>query len=1521
MAASDGFYRDQKALNVVFAASCVVMLVSIVWMFAEDYNRPFKKDQRVFRDVEAEVNKRIVLDLAPDDAARAKILEAEQAFVTAKAVVDAAKAKAQLKAAGYAVDKIKLEVRSQNVKADYDSKVSLYNIEVDHHGADSKAAKDLLFEIDSLKIQMQELKPQLEKVIADINAIDNEEFEFSVGKGKYKLSVNQAIDQLTAAERTHKEKTADFDRFVKLTAQKEWKWSDTVRALPILDGFASPVKIQQTTLEELPIDYGGFKYVTRYDRCTTCHLGMEKAIYDKATLAKLTSDPNADADLQAKVKNARALLEERQKVNPDAKQDINLLKSRDLEPAAVNLSRAQVAMFSAHPRLDLFVGADSPHSMEKFGCTSCHSGQGSSTTFVEASHSPNDAPTHEQWVKEHNFHRIHFWDFPMNPARFVESGCLKCHHQVEGLIRDGSIDEAPKLTKGYNLVRELGCFGCHEIAGMKGGRWVGPDMRLEPETPPELLSPAERAKLYSDPTDPPGTFRKVGPSLQRIAEKTNETWSAKWLKAPREFRPDTKMPHFYLQANNVPDALKGTGQEKFPDAEVAAVTHYLFATSRQLLMSASLHANDAADVRKADEEKLQQLTNKLASSGLSDAEKRDVKAEVLAVKARINARKFVPPVGDTLQLPPLPADEKALELLKAKGRHLFALRGCMACHQHDGTAEAAIAPDDSPLPAMTGESNFGPDLSRLAAKIGPKVNDPQSGRAWLVQWLLNPMVHSPRTLMPVVHLTTDEADAISAWLLSQKADWTGVELETPTTQALKDLAKVYLEKALTKRELDEVLSKGFSSEDLKYRPADSDEQFLSAPLTDDKLKMYVGKKAIGNLGCYACHTISGFENAKPIGAALNDWGKKEVERIAFEDGHAYVHEHYHAAKLRNDPADPSKPAEGWKYHAADGKHGKLPLEQFAPYGTDKQPPYEEFFADMLDHHHLQREGFLHLKLMSPRAYDYNRLKAWDERTRMPQFKFNRTKKRPNESDEDFKIRSNKEEAEAREAVMTFILGLVAEPVPPKFVYNPAGDKSAMIQGRQVLEKYNCGGCHLVRPGVFEFKLTDDKLPDGRSCREASLASLSMTYTGNQSQEEADPKDRPFPDHNAWGAAPQVKADRVRVKGVKALSLDGDGNLSPVIRQTNAVRFKDAEGQDRTIPANTTFPLFAPPGAVRTLGDAFGGTFAGILKKYLSDFDPKTYGDPTDVNRLDDANGGGPEGYAAVPPPLLHQGERVQPGWLFRFLLNPHPLRPTRALRMPKFSMSDEEAMALVNYFTAVNKLTNPGVEVSYPYTQVPQRDEEYLRKKTRDYVRRLKEQGWYDSRITEMKPVWERVAKEQLAAAEERLASAKKANAADQVAALDKDVAALKVKVQAGQFDDQRQQWEEREAYVGDAWKLMTVGSQCQSCHHIGPVAPIAYRAPNLNEAWERLRPDWSEHWIAYPQRLTPYASLMQPLYAAGEAKKHSDAKLFAGTPADMIEASRDFLMLYPMVRDWPVINYRMPGPITPTATAAAGGQ
>ena len=53
-----------------------------------------------------------------------------------------------------------------------------------------------------------------------------------------------------------------------------------LRSLPGID-LMPPTKIQQISLPELTINYN-FKEVPRYDRCTTCHQGIDRIGYDKA---------------------------------------------------------------------------------------------------------------------------------------------------------------------------------------------------------------------------------------------------------------------------------------------------------------------------------------------------------------------------------------------------------------------------------------------------------------------------------------------------------------------------------------------------------------------------------------------------------------------------------------------------------------------------------------------------------------------------------------------------------------------------------------------------------------------------------------------------------------------------------------------------------------------------------------------------------------------------------------------------------------------------------------------------------------------------------------------------------------------------------------------------------------------------------------------------------------------------------------------------------------------------------------
>jgi len=184
--------------------------------------------------------------------------------------------------------------------------------------------------------------------------------------------------------------------------------------------------------------------------------------------------------------------------------------------------------YTTHPNLDLYLTSSSPHPFEKFGCTGCHNGRGRGTNFVSVTHTPDNPNDRARWEEEYNWHEMHHWLKPMLPAKYSEASCFKCHNN------EVQIKGADKLTLGLTLIEKNGCNGCHTI-----------------ETYPSR--------------------RKAGPDLSRINEKVNKKWAGNWIKDPRSFRHNTRMPSFFNQENNSdPESIKRN------DTEIATIVEYLF---------------------------------------------------------------------------------------------------------------------------------------------------------------------------------------------------------------------------------------------------------------------------------------------------------------------------------------------------------------------------------------------------------------------------------------------------------------------------------------------------------------------------------------------------------------------------------------------------------------------------------------------------------------------------------------------------------------------------------------------------------------------------------------------------------------------------------------------------------------------------------------------------------------------------------------------------------------------------------
>ncbi len=523
MPATESNFRDVKKVHVVFALTSVILLLTTLWMMGADQSREWTGYQRKFDDLQTRKQLAAVTaikDSPQYETAKADIIakkeSAQKQLETIQPKVDAANK--EFAEADRLYDKISREVRNvrayrDKARADFDLGVrdDVGEIELHKLQEDFDAKQKV---VDKAELEMQQRKAARDEAQAKVKTITKSLDDANVALSKLNTDLDLREKALAKLD------PSGFSAFKKEIM--EW---------PIINGFNSPLKITQDWLPTLTIQLGMAR-TARFDRCRTCHTGI-----DRVEAGNLPSFPLG---------------------HPQGEGLANMV-----------LENKYPNPYATHPNPDLYLTATSPHPLQKYGCTICHDGQGSGTSFKDASHTANNPHTYEEWHEKYHYDSNHFWEFPMQPERLRESTCIKCHHSVVELgVHPTFGASAPKLYKGYNLIKEYGCFGCHEIQGFDGTRPIGPDLRLEPSTD------AEAAKIAADPTQIAGTMRKVGPSLRHVGKKLTPEFISYWVEEPKRFRPTTRMPQFF-HTTNLDDPMA----QRLQPVELAGIAHYLTANS------------------------------------------------------------------------------------------------------------------------------------------------------------------------------------------------------------------------------------------------------------------------------------------------------------------------------------------------------------------------------------------------------------------------------------------------------------------------------------------------------------------------------------------------------------------------------------------------------------------------------------------------------------------------------------------------------------------------------------------------------------------------------------------------------------------------------------------------------------------------------------------------------------------------------------------------------------------------------
>jgi cytochrome c2 len=258
-----------------------------------------------------------------------------------------------------------------------------------------------------------------------------------------------------------------------IDAQSPSLTKDYFRNAPLLDFMAPTLKVQQVILPNV-MDDVNFIRVPKMDRCQTCHLAIDKKGFE-----------------------------------------------------------AYPQPFKTHPNLSAYVGSDSPHPVDRVGCTVCHEGMGQSVSFRDAAHAPSNPKQKEEWEKKYGWEEPHLWDYPMLPAKLTEASCAKCHKQQIYLPK------AENLNLAYATYERAGCYACHKTRGFED-------------------------------------VRKPGPILTKIDSKLTPDWVKTWVRNPRAVKATTWMPRIWYNSNsNTPEAAVRN------EVEINAAVAYLFANTEK----------------------------------------------------------------------------------------------------------------------------------------------------------------------------------------------------------------------------------------------------------------------------------------------------------------------------------------------------------------------------------------------------------------------------------------------------------------------------------------------------------------------------------------------------------------------------------------------------------------------------------------------------------------------------------------------------------------------------------------------------------------------------------------------------------------------------------------------------------------------------------------------------------------------------------------------------------------------------
>jgi cbb3-type cytochrome oxidase cytochrome c subunit len=539
-----------------FAISSIILFAFFAWMLWQDFNRDWKRTQAEFRRMERFRTQALI---AQEDAT----LQSNPEYVKVEQEKAAAEEELKQKTAEY--DRAQDEVRDiQGVwykadqayrfkKAEYEANRYDYEEAVADHPKDAPKKKE---QLDKSFNEMQGLLHELDKINDKKTAIEQRVEAFT----KRKAELEKEIAKLTTKRDRMKRKEEN------LSANP----ANIFRNLPLVDFIGPSIKIQQVVVNDIYEDLN-FIRIPRVDRCMTCHAAIDQEGYvkgeDVPNYGKIeqpfVSHPKLDIFVGSTSKHpmdrfgctschagrgrstdfvGAVHIPNNQQEKERWEKEHHWHKMHHWEFPMYSLDMVEASCIKCHQGVAQVPGGDKINKARMLfienGCHGCHATKGFENL-------PKVGPdlrrisskvTKEwafKWIKNPKAFRPttrmprYFLNSNNSDPEDVARNDVEIRAMVEYLFAKSEQMEYQPLSvsgnvdNGKNLVHEIGCVGCH---------------LTENEKPAHV-----------------DTRRRFGPPLVKLGSKTNATWLYNWLREPRHYSPQTRMPNMKLTDQEASD--------------------------------------------------------------------------------------------------------------------------------------------------------------------------------------------------------------------------------------------------------------------------------------------------------------------------------------------------------------------------------------------------------------------------------------------------------------------------------------------------------------------------------------------------------------------------------------------------------------------------------------------------------------------------------------------------------------------------------------------------------------------------------------------------------------------------------------------------------------------------------------------------------------------------------------------------------------------------------------------------------